>query len=242
MLKEAFAPLVDLVYPPRCPLCGGAVATQSGLCSDCWSELVIPQEPACSICQRLLEEEVSPICDSCHDHPPPHDGITAGTLYTQAARRLVISFKHGRKIALAPLLARMIVARLPELAGDWLVVPVPLHRWRLWQRGFNQSALLAGELARRRDYRLLVDGLVRRRNTASLSQERLGRAERAKVLAGAITANPGRKDALRGAQVLLVDDVLTSGATTDTCLAALREAGAKTVRIACFSRVLNEVQ
>ena len=240
MLKDAFAPLVDLVYPPRCPLCGGAVGTQSGLCTDCWSELVIPREPACRLCQQPLDSGAPETCGTCLDHPPMHDGITAGTLYTDAARKLVVSFKHGHKIALAPMMARLIAARLPELEGDWLVVPVPLHRWRLWQRGFNQSALLAGELAKLRNFPVLVDGLVRRRNTASLSQSRLGRTERSKVLAGAITFNPGRAESLKGSQVLLVDDVLTSGATTDACLAALREAGAKKVRIACFSRVLAE--
>jgi ComF family protein len=241
MLKDTFAPLVDLVYPPRCPLCGEGIGAQNGLCPACWAELAIPPEHSCVSCQEpLAAGEVGIVCPQCQDHPPAHDGITAAAFYTEAAKRLVVSYKHGRKIGLAPLLARLVAARLPELAGEWLVVPVPLHRWRLWQRGFNQSALLAVELAKLRGQRLLVDALVRRRNTASLSQGRLGRAERARLLAGAIAVNPARATALKGAQVLLVDDVVTSGATTDACLAALREAGARTVRIACFARVPNE--
>ena len=216
MLKDVFAPLVDLIYPPRCPLCGEGVGAHNGLCTPCWGELIVP-----------TEDEAE-------------EGITAATLYTDAAKRLVVSFKHGRKIALAPLLARLVAARLPDLEGQWLAIPVPLHRWRLWQRGFNQSALLASEIARLRGWPTMVDGLVRRRNTASLSQGRLGRADRARLLAGAIEVNPARAGALAGAQVLLVDDVVTSGATTDACIAALRKAGVDRVQIACFARVPEE--
>lgn len=237
MLKQALAPLVDLVYPPRCPLCGEGIGTQSGLCTACWAELVIPGEMSCLSCQQPVEPEDAGLCPQCRAHPPAHDGITAATLYTEPAKRLVVAFKHGRKIALAALLARLIAARLPGLEDDWLVVPVPLHRWRLWQRGFNQSALLATELARLRGYRPLVDGLIRRRNTTSLSQSRLGRAARAQLMAGAIEVNRAQAGAIAGAQVLLVDDVVTSGATTDACLAALQAAGASKVRIACFARV-----
>ncbi len=208
-VKDAFAPLVDLIYPPRCPLCGEAIAAQKGLCTQCWSTLEIPAQTA--------------------------DGIAAATLYNDTARQLVLNFKHGRKIALAPMMARQIAARLGEMEGEWLAVPVPLHRFRLWHRGFNQSALIARELCKVTDARLLVDALLRPRRTPSLGG--LGRTERARVLDGAIIANPARRSRLAGAQVLLVDDVLTSGATTNSCKAALKEAGAYEVRVACFSRV-----
>lgn len=124
------------------------------------------------------------------------------------------------------------------LEGHWIVVPVPLHRGRLWSRGFNQSALLAGEIAKARGHALLVDGLLRKVATPRLGG--LGKRDRAKVLKGAIAANPSRSASLQGAQVLLVDDVMTSGATTAACLQALKKAGAAKVRIACFARVLDE--
>ncbi len=153
--STALAPLVDLVFPPRCPLCGGGLAAQTGLCAACWATLAIPGDPACARCQRPFGagvERQGQICAPCLAAPPRHDGIAAGTLYNDASRRLVLAFKHGRRIALAPMLARLIAARLPAEVqvgeGDWLVVPVPLHRARLWRRGFNQAALLAHELAR----------------------------------------------------------------------------------------------
>ena len=240
-LAQALAPVVDLVYPPRCPSCGEALAAQDGLCSACWSELVIPGEPACARCQRPFGDQGTAgqaICAPCLTEPPRHDGIAAATLYNQASRKLVLAFKHGRRIALAPMLARLAAARLPELPGEWLFIPVPLHRWRLWRRGFNQSALLARELARRRRQPLIVDGLVRHKATPALGG--VGKAARARALSGAIGVNPRHQDRLQGARVVLVDDVLTSGATSDACVRVLKRAGAGEVRIACFARVLDE--
>lgn len=135
-------------------------------------------------------------------------------------------------------MARMVKARLPELAGEWFVVPVPLHRWRIWKRGFNQSALIAEVIAREVGQRFLVDGLVRRKPTPSLGG--LNRKARARALSGAIVPHPRRAGTLQGANVVLVDDVMTSGATTNACIAALRRAGVAQVRIACFARVLDE--
>ena len=239
----ALTPLVDLVFPPRCPLCGDALGEQGGLCIACWSKLVIPGEPACALCQRPLGdafggESGTLTCAPCLAAPPRHDGIAAATLYNPTSRDLVLAFKHGRRVALGTLLGRLIAARVGDLAGEWLVVPVPLHRWRLWKRGFNQSALLARTIAAAPGRTLAVDALIRTRATPSLGG--LGRIDRAKVLRGSIVVNPAWKTRLRDAQVLLVDDVLTSGATSDSCVRVLRRAGVTKVRIACFARVLDE--
>ena len=169
---------------------------------------------------------------------PRHAGIAAATLYNDTSRALVLAFKHGKRIGLAPMMARMIAPRLPVLEGEWLFVPVPLHRWRILRRGFNQSALLAGELAKSKGQRLVVDGLVRMKATPSLGG--LNRKARARTLSGAIAPHPRRLGVLRGANVVLVDDVMTSGATTNACIIALRKAGVAQVRIACFARVLDE--
>lgn len=233
------APVADLVFPPRCPLCGEGLIAQGGLCATCWSELAIPGEPSCAKCQRPFGSNIpdGSICAPCLAEPPRHDGIAAGTLYTDASRRLVLAFKHGRRIALAPMLARLMAARL-EAGPDWLVVPVPLHRWRLWRRGFNQAALLAREIARAKHAQLLVDGLRRQKPTPVLGG--LGRKARVRALAGSIAVDPRRAARLRGANVVLVDDVLTSGATSNACISALKRAGAKRVVVCCFARVLDE--
>lgn len=239
-VPAAIAPIVDLIFPPRCPLCGEELSEQVGLCTFCWSELAIPGTPCCSLCQRPFPDGMpdGTVCAPCLAEPPKHDGIAAGTLYNEASRKLVLAFKHGHRIALAPFLARIMIARLGDIGPDWTVIPVPLHRWRLWRRGFNQAALLAREIAHSRGARLLIDGLERHRKTPSLGG--LGRKARARALAGAIRINPRHAAALKGAKIVLVDDVLTSGATSATCLSVLRRAGAERVRISCFARVLDE--
>jgi ComF family protein len=241
LIARSIAPVLDFVYPPRCPACGDGVGEHGGLCAVCWDDLVIPSEPCCSACQRPFGDGGPPgvaLCGPCLAKPPRHDGIAAGTLYTDTARKLVLAFKHGRRIALAPMLARLISARLPEPDGARVLVPVPLHRRRLWERGYNQAALLAQQLHALGHGAVCVDGLVRTRPTPSLGG--LGKKARAKALAGAISANPARGLGLAGREVILVDDVLTSGATSAACVAALRRSGAASVRIACFSRVLDE--
>ena len=235
------APVVDLVFPPRCPLCGAGLAAQTGLCADCWGGLAVPGDPSCTACQRPLEAGTSAgtLCAPCLLQPPRHNGIAAATLYNDTSRRLVLALKHGHRIALAPLLARLIAAQLPqEIGPGWVVVPVPLHRWRLWRRGFNQSALLARELAVISGAELVVDGLVRTKRTPPLGG--LGRSARSRALAGAIRLNVRRADQLSGGKVLLVDDVLTSGATSDACVRALKRGGAERVVLACFARVIDE--
>ena len=248
---QALAPAVDLVFPPRCPLCGTGLSAQAGLCAECWSALVFPAEPWCALCQRPFGDgggamERGAICGPCLAAPPRHDGVAAATLYNDASRRLVLAFKHGGRISLAPFMARLMAARLTTvqtmIGGDdlpWLIVPTPLHRWRLWRRGFNQAAVLAREIAQLHGAQLEVDMLERRKRTPPLGG--LSRAARARALSGAITVRAARGDRLRGANVVLVDDVLTSGATSQACVSALKRGGAKRVTVCCFARVLNEL-
>lgn len=240
-VTEILAPAVDLVFPPRCPVCGDPLGHQSGLCLDCWDALRIPGTPACISCQRPLPTEYAAQegqCAACMANPPRHDGIAAATFYNDPSRALILAFKHGKRIALAPMLAAMMAARLPELDESWLLVPVPLHRWRVWQRGFNQAALLAREISRIRGLPLVVDGLRRTRRTRPLGG--MGKKERKQMVSGAIGVNPARGAAIKGRNVILVDDVLTSGATSEACVSALKRAGAKQVRICCFARVMDE--
>lgn len=235
-----FAPLVDFVFPPRCPICGEGVSTQGGLCVSCWGKLVIPGKPACEACGAPFsgEDRDGLICVPCRVAPPRHDGIAAATLYNDTSRKLVLTLKHGGRIALGPMMARLMAARLDLAEEGWLAVPVPLHRWRLWRRGFNQAAILARETSRLKGTELCLDALVRARQTPSLGG--LGAAARTRALAGAIRINEKRRERIGGARILLVDDVLTSGATSDQCVSVLKEAGAAQVKIACFARVLDE--
>ena len=172
---------------------------------------------------------------------PKHSGIYAATVYNDASRKITLAFKHGARLGLARMMAMQMAARLPHKDGDLapLLVPVPLHRWRLWRRGYNQAAVLGRELERLGKGSLVVDALMRTRKTPSLGG--LGRKQRAKALSGAIEINPKTQERIRGRDIILVDDVVTSGATTDACTRALLSGGAASVRISCFARVLDAV-
>lgn len=239
-LVRAFDPLVDLIFPPRCPLCGAGLSAHGGLCASCWGKLAIPGEPSCIACSRPFGAGIpeGALCAPCLGEPPRHDGIAAGTLYNDASRKLVLALKHGNRISHARLMARLVSAKLAFVDETWLIVPVPLHPWRIWRRGYNQAAELAREIARITGGVLAVDLLDRRKATPSLGG--LGKAARRKVLSGAIAARPSRRAMLKGAKVILVDDVLTSGATSEACVSSLKRAGAAKVVIACFARVLDE--
>jgi len=239
-VSETLSPLVDLVFPPRCPLCGEGISAQTGLCVACWDELAIPGEPACSLCSRPFRGGIrdGSVCAPCLAQPPHHDGIAAATLYNDPSRKLVLSLKHGNRIALAPMMARLMAAKLDFIDENWLLVPVPLHRWRLWRRGSNQAAVLAGEIARLTGASLIVDGLVRNKATPSLGG--LGVRARKRALSGAIAVNSRKRKCIADAQIVLVDDVLTSGATSNACISALKKAKAQTVVLSCFARVMDE--
>jgi ComF family protein len=216
-LARQFAPVVDLVYPPRCPSCGVAIARQDGLCIDCWSTLDVPDD-------AQVHGDIVP--------------VHAATYYNDTSRKLVLAYKHGGRIALSRLLARLIAARMPMTPPDVpppMLVPVPLHRWRLWQRGFNQAALLAQELGRLGKGEVELSALVRHKRTPNLGG--LGRDARERELKGAIRLDKAKARCLEGRDVVLVDDVLTSGATSRACIAALQQARPASVSIACFARV-----
>lgn len=233
--------MIDLAYPPRCPLCGDALGTQEGLCLDCWAQLDIPGAPQCSACQRPLPASLgmddAPLCAPCMKEAPRHSGIAAATFYNDASRKLILSFKHGGRIALARMMGRLMAARLGPLDAETVLVPVPLHRWRIWRRGYNQSGLLATEIARITDARVVLDALERTVATPSLGG--LGRQARSKALHGSIRVSARGLRMIAGRRVVLVDDVMTSGATADACLTALLKGGADDVRIACFARVVD---
>jgi len=215
-IKEGLRPVVDLVYPPRCPSCGAATATQGSLCVDCWGELEFPTAQAKANDAR-------------------HSGIVAATIYNDMSRELLLKFKHGGKIALAPLLGKMMASRIHLQDGEQaLIIPVPLHRTRIWRRGFNQAAMLAREIAKAGKGTLIVDALIRRKRTPSLGN--MNAEKRRQALAGAIAVRAGAKETIKGRSIILVDDVLTSGATSAACVEALLNCGATSVRIACFAR------
>ena len=231
--------LVDAVLPPRCLACGEEVSGAAGVCPRCWSALRFLAPPWCRVCGLPFAFDAGPAatCDACSDQPPAYTSARAALAYDAAARPLILGFKHGDRTLAAPVFAAWIAAAAAtELAAADVLVPVPLHYRRLLQRRYNQAAVIAQALARGGGPPLLVDGLVRRRATPS--QGHRDRAARRANVAGAFAVPARRRPAIAGRRVALVDDVMTSGATADACVAALQEAGAAAVHVITLARVL----
>lgn len=231
--------VVNLVLPPRCPGCSAIVQDPNSFCACCWRELHFLGPPWCARCQRPLDtpEIDGSICGPCLARPPVFDGVRAAVAYTDLSGRIPIRLKYGGRIGLAELVASQLQRHLPSDEEPHLVIPVPLHRGRLWARGFNQSVLIAAALARGTAHELLPDGLIRVRATAPLKGK--NPKQRRDTLRGTIRVAAERKHRLHGRAVILVDDVLTTGATAETCARALKRAGAAHVLLFCWARVLD---
>ncbi|MBI4184193.1 MAG: ComF family protein [Proteobacteria bacterium] len=235
---------LDLVLPPQCLKCGAIVEEPGSLCADCWRGLSFIAPPLCAACGVPFAFEVGEgaLCGACVARPPAYRRARSVMVYDQGSKGLVLAFKHADRTDAAPAFARwMMRAGESLLAGAELVVPVPLHRWRLLGRRYNQAALLAMALARLALRPCLPDLLLRRRATPALGG--LGRDERRRALAGAFALNPrhrrpGREAAWRGRTLLLVDDVLTTGATVEACAEVLLAAGVEAVDVLTLQRVV----
>jgi len=176
------------------------------------------------------------VCADCLRRPPRYDRARSALRYDEASRDLVLAFKHGDRTDSAPVFARWLANAAGNLLdGAPLLVPVPLHRTRLFARRYNQSALLSAHLARIAGQNWLADGLTRHLRTRS--QGRLGPAERRRNVGRAFTVTAPGRAAISGRRVVLIDDVLTTGATAEACAGALRRAGARAVDVLTLARV-----
>ncbi len=232
---------LDLLLPPRCPGCGEAIDRQGGLCAACWSPLRFLHPPWCERCGWPFPYEAPgpQLCPACHARPPPWDRGRAALAYDEASRGLVLRFKYAERCEGAALFARWMASAGADLLADAeLLVPVPLHRWRLLWRGYNQAGLLAKHLSRLVGIPWSPALLRRKRSTRS--QQGLGAAARkANVTAAAFAVPAAARRALAGRRVVLVDDVLTTGATLGACTRVLREAGCARVDVLVLARVVK---
>lgn len=230
--------LLDAVLPPRCPGCGIIVDMPAAICGACWSAIAFIVEPLCQCCGRPFEFDVADrsLCGRCIAEPPVYDRARAAVLYDDASRGLLLRFKHGDGLHLTPLFgAWLIRTAAAQLAEADLLIPVPLHRTRLFARRYNQAALLALEIGERTSVPVDVLGLARARRTPS--QGTRTRAGRERNVRGAFQVTPTLAARIKGKRVLLVDDVLTSGATANACARTLGRAGAEKVDVLTIARV-----
>jgi len=239
--KRAGRAVLDLVYPPLCVVCREPVTDPNSLCPDCWQALHFLDGPCCVNCG--LPFEVDPgedtQCAACIAHPPDFDRARAIFRYDDASKKPVLALKYGDRLDLLPAFGRWLDRTgRPLLAQSDMIVPVPLHRTRLWKRRYNQSAELGRALARVAGLPAEPLVLVRTRPTPSQGEMPSAGARRRNVR-GAFAVPKRERPKVEAKRVLLVDDVLTTGATVNACARALKRAGATSVFVLALARVVR---
>lgn len=229
---------LDFALPPRCPGCGAITSEPHRFCLECWHKLSFLGDPCCARCGLPFAYDTgdSAQCGSCLADPPPFDRLRAAVAYGEVSRQVVLKLKYNGRPGLAETLAHFMLRHVEMASDDPLLVPVPLHRWRIWTRGYNQAALIVSALSRRTGLGCGLESLRRTRATPSLRG--MGRRERARAVRGAFEVPDWARSRLAGRRVLLVDDVYTSGATAAACARALKRGGAASVEILCWARVV----
>ena len=232
--------VLDALMPPQCLSCRAPVDRQGSLCADCWRRVDYIDAPQCAICGFPFSFDVGAdaLCGACTRERPRYGRARAVMRYDDHSRRLVLAFKYGDRTEAVPRFATwMAHAGAALLDNADMLVPVPLHRLRLLARRFNQAALLAQGIARARAIEVVPDLLERVRRTPP--QTGLSLAARARNVRGAFRVGRDRAARVRDRRVVLVDDVMTTGATADACVATLRRAGAANVDVLTLARVVR---
>jgi len=231
---------LNLVLPPLCLSCRAVVDMPGSLCPDCWRKMAFLSPPFCEACGHPFEHDMGAgaLCGACMDEPFPFKRARAVFRYDDSSRGLILRFKHADRLEGATSFAKWMARAGADLFDPAAVlVPVPLHRWRLLSRRYNQAAVLALALARETGLTAECQALIRHRWTPV--QGRLGRAERARNVRGAFSVDPKRSAKVAGRPVVLVDDVMTTGITVAECAEALLKSGARQVDVLTLGRVVR---
>lgn len=242
MASTCFRTALDFLFPPLCVSCGTIVGEPYALCSRCWSEISFVEGALCERCG--LPFEIDPgekaVCGACYASPTIFDCARSVLYYDEFSKRLILGFKHGDRLEPAPAFARWFERTGRSLAEEAdYIIPVPLHRSRLWRRRYNQSAILAQGIARCVGKTYAPHLLERVRATPTQGSMPSAKARHRNVTT-AFRVTKQKDIEIRGENVLILDDVYTTGATLNACAKALRSAGVSRVGGLTLARVVRD--
>ena len=240
--NSAIQTVFETIFPPQCISCQVVVEKTGGLCGPCWRDTHFISGLACVKCGAPLmgdDSDHDVWCDDCMVIARPWDKGAAALVYSGAGRKLVLGLKHADRSEVCKPAARWMVQKVaPLLSQNTLVVPIPLHWYRIFKRRYNQSALLAAEISKLSGSRHVPDLLLRKRATQSL--DGMTKDQRFQILNQAISANPRHSQKIEGSDILLVDDVMTSGATFAAATEACFASDARSVCVVALARVVKD--
>ena len=241
MFARAGRGVLDVLFPPLCLSCRAPIFDPGALCATCWQGIQFLDGPMCDCCGLPFEWDpgIATLCGSCHASRPAFDKARAVMRYDEKSRGPILALKHADRLELSGPFGRWLERSGRDLLKDAdVILPVPLHPMRLWARRYNQSAELAKALGREAGLPVDFTALVRARRTPSQGTMPSARARR-RNMQGAFRVKVSHKTAIAGRNTLLVDDVLTTGATVNACARALKRAGAAKVLVLTLARVVR---
>ncbi len=241
MLKTLATKCLDIILPPKCISCGTFVDDANTICPSCWGDLNFISEPSCKICGYPFQFKAEGIelCAGCLNERPLFEKAKSVWVYDQHSKHMVTSFKYSDKTHTADIFgALMSNTGASFIESSDFVVPVPLHPLKLFQRRYNQAALLAQSIARKNNIPIIPDLLIRTKN--SPPQASLNRKQRLENIKSAFDINPKFKAALKDKTITLVDDVMTTGATINECAKILLNGGAYAVYVITLARIVEK--
>lgn len=230
--------ILNFLCPPRCPICHNMTEEPHTLCPSCYAKLNFITQPCCEICGRPFEYAGlnKLICGKCMKKKPKFSMARSVLEYTAFSKKLILAFKHGDHLELTPLFAKFMLQADKKIFEEVdLIVPVPLHWTRLFLRKYNQATLLGRAIGRKR--RIPFSEVILKRTRATSSQGHKHRQEREKNVKNAFCVTNPKK--VCGKTILVIDDVMTTGATLNECAKTLLKAGAKSVKVLTIYRVIT---
>ncbi len=230
----------NILFPPACLACNELVEQQGALCSECWNQMEFCTGSACDICGYPFEYQMDhhTICGACIQQPPPYSRARAVFRYNHVSKQLVTSLKYHDKTHIVPYVAEWMVRAGQDILDEAdYIIPVPLHRRRLWARRYNQAALLSKHVSRKTTVPVFYNALQRMRYTPP--QAGLNYKQRMKNVQGAFQVEAKCRFRIKNKRIILIDDVLTTGATVKACARALLKAGAQRVDVLTLGQTIK---
>lgn len=236
-MKKLFTNFLNILYPYRCPSCKRIVDSDFVFCLDCWKKLQFIKKPMCNICGDAFQFSIDDkaICAKCLSTKPYYDKALCCFIYNKTISRAILEFKFYHKTFLSKFFAKFLIVTIKEIINDVdYIIPIPMSLQRLRWRGFNQSLLLVKQIAKLTNKQIIADLIIKIKHTEA--QSKLNHKERKQNLNSAFKTNKKYLEVIKNKNILIIDDVITTGTTVNNCSKVLKKAHVNKVFVASIAK------